>query len=398
MREGGNPLVFYLILSIILGLQVINGPHCQAQTKKLTEITLEREGYSRSILCGKCHQEIYNTWKNSLHAQSLEDPIFKTAYLEAYYETKGEAKYLCLRCHAPITNINKDYDLKENITREGVSCDFCHTISAIDLDNQKRPFVIKLGLIKRGPLRVKGSPSPAHQVAYSSLHESSLLCAGCHEYKNENGIPILSTYTEWKEGPYAQEGKQCQDCHMPLIRGRIVAPEIKETERRYINLHNITGSHSLEQLREAVRVQIEEIRRIGETIQVKVRVTNIGSGHMVPTGLPTRKLLLQIKAETPKDEISIGEIVYHKLLLDQQRREILKDSEIFYKATRIAMDNRLAPRESRIEVFEFQAPKGIKSIMLSIVAKISYVYSPIIKERKEINIELTSDEMLVPRL
>jgi len=60
--------------------------------KTPAEQLLERDKYSSSIVCGRCHQEIYNTWKDSLHAQAIEDPIFKTAYLEAYHDTAGEVK------------------------------------------------------------------------------------------------------------------------------------------------------------------------------------------------------------------------------------------------------------------------------------------------------------------
>jgi len=36
--------------------------------------------------------------------------------------------------------------------------------------------------------------------------------------------------------------------------------------------------------------------------------------------------------------------------------------------------------------------------MLNVVAKVFYKYSPVIMERKEMEIELTGDEMLLPRL
>ena len=62
--------------------------------------------------CKECHEEIYNHWKNAMHSMSLEDPIFKASYMESYFNTAGEAKYNCLRCHAPTTLINNDFDLK----------------------------------------------------------------------------------------------------------------------------------------------------------------------------------------------------------------------------------------------------------------------------------------------
>jgi hypothetical protein len=63
--------------------------------------------FTSSKNCKECHEEIYNHWKNAMHSMSIEDPIFKASYMEAYLNTAGEAKFNCLRCHAPITLINK---------------------------------------------------------------------------------------------------------------------------------------------------------------------------------------------------------------------------------------------------------------------------------------------------
>ncbi len=41
--------------------------------------------------CKECHEEIYNHWKNAMHSMSIEDPIFKASYMEAYFKTAGEA-------------------------------------------------------------------------------------------------------------------------------------------------------------------------------------------------------------------------------------------------------------------------------------------------------------------
>ena len=86
--------------------------------------------------CKECHEEIYNHWKNAMHSMSIEDPIFKASYMEAYFKTAGEAKFNCLRCHAPIAFLNNDYDLKNEITKEGVNCDFCHSVKKVNLDNK----------------------------------------------------------------------------------------------------------------------------------------------------------------------------------------------------------------------------------------------------------------------
>jgi hypothetical protein len=91
------------------------------------QVEINPTGYTSARVCGTCHVDIYNSWKNSLHAFSLSDPIFDAAYMQAIKEQGAEAKRVCLRCHAPMTLANADYDLELGVTREGVSCDFCHT-------------------------------------------------------------------------------------------------------------------------------------------------------------------------------------------------------------------------------------------------------------------------------
>ena len=37
----------------------------------------------------------------------------------------------------------------------------------------------------------------------------------CHDVRHPvNNMHLEATYTEWKDGPYADEGVTCQDCHM----------------------------------------------------------------------------------------------------------------------------------------------------------------------------------------
>ena len=52
--------------------------------------------YTSSLVCGKCHEAIYSKWKNSMHAQSISDPIFDLAFMQAVKESGEEAKKLCL--------------------------------------------------------------------------------------------------------------------------------------------------------------------------------------------------------------------------------------------------------------------------------------------------------------
>ncbi len=351
----------------------------------------EKPSISSSLDCKECHAEIYGHWKNAMHSMSLEDPIFKASYMESYFNTAGEAKYNCLRCHAPIALINNDYDLKSEITKEGVNCDFCHSIKKVNLNNKDNPFEFDIGDVKRGPL--SNLDSPAHKTEPSSLFKSSELCAGCHEYTNDNGVKILGTYSEWRTGPYASEGAQCQDCHMPLIPGKIVKPEIKTSSQKQINLHAISAGHSTEQLRKAVSVDIQTVNQEGDVIEVIVNVTNIGSGHMVPTGIPARKLILYVELKAANEYYS-QQRVYQRILMDESGSEIRKECEVFLKAAKTSFDNRIKPRETRIERFAFAQPKNRK---VTITARVEYLYKTQVLSPTEIRVKMAEDSQIISR-
>ena len=256
------------------------------------EVMINPDGYTSARQCGECHQDIYNSWKKSLHSFSLQDPIFDAAFMQALKAGSEEARRTCLRCHAPTVAVTGDYDLRDGLTREGVTCDFCHSVTAVHLDEREKRYSSKPGLVKRGVIR--DAVSPAHQVAYSELHTTSEFCGGCHNYTTKYGAAVLSTYDEWRAGPYAREGVQCQDCHMVLSAGKVVDPQVMKTGPT-IHLHDLI--HDSEQLKSALSVEVTRARRTGEGLVVDLVVENVGSGHQVPTGIPSRRVVLTVTVE-----------------------------------------------------------------------------------------------------
>jgi ssDNA-binding Zn-finger/Zn-ribbon topoisomerase 1 len=253
---------------------------------------VETEGYTSARICGQCHEDIYDSWKDSLHAYSLTDPIFDGAYMQALKEAGDAARRLCLQCHAPMVMQNGDYELRLGVTREGVSCDFCHTVTAVHLDRRENRYSVEPGLVKRSV--IEKTSSPAHEVAHSELHSTSEFCGGCHNSSGPGGRPIMGTYDEWKNGPYVVEGVQCQDCHMTLSAGRVVREEVQDSGTE-IHLHSLI--QDTDQLRSALTVQIDRAARTFDRLQLDVVVENVGSGHMVPTGIPSREVVLTVNVE-----------------------------------------------------------------------------------------------------
>lgn len=372
-----------LIISLLFGTQ---GHLAGARA----EPKVNPHGYTSAAVCGSCHEDIYATWKRSLHAMSIRDPIFRSEYMQALVEYGNEARTLCLSCHAPMTMANDDYALSQEVTRQGVACDFCHTVTGVQPEGSKIRFTLEPGLVKRSVL--KNASSPAHDVAYSELHATAQFCGGCHNYTAPGGARIMSTYQEWLEGPYAREGIQCQDCHMVVRRGNIVRPNLKgapASAHGAFHVHDLI--HDSHQVQSALEIRIVRAERVGTNLEVDVEVENVGSGHMIPTGVPSREVVATVEARIGK-RVYRQERRYRKVVADEKYHVLDRDYEMLLRGARVLNDNRIGPRETRRERFTFFVPSSGR---VELHATASYVYTPMILKRELLKIQLGTAERIV---
>jgi hypothetical protein len=91
-------------------------------------------GYTHTLFdsadnkCQHCHNDLYDTWKTSMHAKSWKDPIFQSKYQDflrlqvskigatgptgTYQEgTIQKSGQVCIKCHAPTAFYSGDYQL-----------------------------------------------------------------------------------------------------------------------------------------------------------------------------------------------------------------------------------------------------------------------------------------------
>ncbi len=337
--------------------------------------------------CGTCHRDIYAAWRGSQHARAAENPIFRESYEEAAKIAGDAVARLCFMCHAPTVVLTSDYALAQEVTREGVTCDFCHSLTGTDLERREHPFLLDVGATKYGPIR--DAASTGHRVAFSEFHLSSFQCAGCHEYRNAHGVPILSTYSEWEQ--YRQRGgdKECQHCHMPQVLANIVDPKVKRVRGAFVNLHAMPGGHARDQLVRALEMRIMEAHRTPRGLRVKIRLRNVGAGHAVPSGSPMRKVILRVEVVTESGRRVQQERIYQRVVLDKRGAAIRRDSLLFTEARAIARDTRLAPAEERVE--EFLLPISVDE-NLTLTAALIYLYSPHERPETETRIEFLSEK------
>lgn len=378
-----------LCLCAVLSLQ-IGLKDSFAQEKSSVPYTLfniEPYGFTSSTECARCHTDIHSDWKDSMHAMSLDDPIFKVAMLQAQVKLGESIREYCLFCHAPVVQYTRDFLLRDSVTREGVTCDFCHAVIDARPGDREKPYDLKPGLVKRGPF--EGVDSPAHETKMSEIHLRSEFCGGCHELINANGVRVMGTYTEWKEGPYPAEEVYCQNCHMPMdFEKKVVDPKIKKTTNT-VTAHEFRGGHSQINLRHAATIGLE-VAREGRTARVTTYVTNKESGHKLPTGTPARRVVLTVTARDDDGNV-VAETrrVYRKVLVDRDGVILEDNSDLILRSVAIYSDNRIAPRETRKEEFLLDLPTSAKNIHFE--AELKYEFETPVMYTQKMEVEMARE-------
>ena len=340
--------------------------------------------------CGDCHRAIYDGWKRSAHASAMESRLFQDALKMTETDFNADARKVCLHCHSPLAASSGDLSLLRKVSWEGITCDYCHSVQDVTTSKANPVARVEFTGVKSGPSA--DAVSPVHGTRFSKVHTTSLVCSTCHEYSNSLGFPVLTTYSEWQKSPYAKAGQQCQSCHMYGVQGNIVDVRVKSTSDKGINLHQMPGSRSVEQLNKAIQSQISTFRQ-DDKLKVTVKLTNAGAGHYVPTGSPMRKLILEVRVEPFGEGPTFrAERTYARTITDQKGVVLQREHLSFLKGAKVTGDTRLAPKETRSETFSFDFPAGMRG---RVEANLYYYYSPMATSEAEQRIKFVTMSRLV---
>ncbi len=387
---------------------------------------------SKPLNCGNCHSEvILNQWENNAHGQSAKNPFFLAMYNGTDFEGNSEVGVgykldfrnttgNCATCHVPGAAVHDpwstDPNLINQIEKNGVFCDVCHKVFDTEItDGQGTTGILSIDFL-RPPDEQQVFFGPYIDVHYPDSYlpkiKKSEFCAPCHTGRFWNQ-PTYQSFPEWKASPYSAMGIQCQACHMaPDSITTNFAPGHGGIERNELTIpsHLQPGSRDSKILQNSVTMSVSS-RISSDTLQVMVTIINDQTGHHVPTGRPSRNLILLVTANDEKyDKLEFiqGEIVPHwggqgdpdfgnyASLPGKGFAKILQDNDSgispspSWKPHTISEDNRIEAFKTDTSYYYFKLPET--GSVININAKL--IYRRFFKEwMKEKNFEIDDIEM-----
>lgn len=385
--------------------------------------TRSYKDYETPQSCGtSCHVDLYRQWEQAMMAQAYthhwdEIEYFKLAVPHAEKDPKvAEVKAGCNGCHAPIAFLAGDVPPprpEENSrANESVSCDLCHTVTGFAGDIPYNfNWISEPGDTKYGPRA--GVESPAHKLVKSEFLSQAEFCGTCHNEKSPYGVWVKSTHLEWKEGPYAEEGVRCHDCHMTY--GELHTAEMG-TKYEDARLHLFHGAHDPGKVQGTIELRIHpDIREAepGDKVKFTISLFNQKTGHKFPTGsVEDRIVWMHVEAKdasgkiyhlpvdrkgfdgedltigsdvlayqdmgialnqpdfagVQRDGIPIGDRIFRMPYFDPQGQMTIQQ----WNTASLGVDYRIGPRETKIETCTFRLPDDVADGELTVTAILNF--------------------------
>jgi hypothetical protein len=303
----------------------------------------DASGYQSATVCQECHAEIYAEWEKSEHATAFVSSDFQVPYDRIRRASPGKT-LSCEQCHNPMRFLLPPGDHRVAIfAQEGVGCVFCHSVESVNAKGQWPRYRSSPGVMF-GPQG--GNPkNKAHVTQFSRLHITSDFCAGCHEFRNEYGVPILTTVSEWEQSFYRGEQVHCQYCHLPeLFDTRFIDKEKKKGPAD----HGMVGGHSPERLARAIPIRAT-LGYSGDEANLAVTLKNETVGHKTPSGLPLHRIRLVSTLYDLHGNILDRQVeLFERVIGDGSGKPLDNPERVFTDGREVLKDNRIGPKETRV--------------------------------------------------
>jgi len=386
------------------------------------------ERFEKPDFCGAaCHVDFHRQWEQAMMSQAYthhwdEIEYFKLAVPHAEKDpVVAGVKAGCNGCHAPLAFLAGDVPppppAAQSRANEAVSCDVCHTITGFAGDTPFNfNYISSPGPVKYGARKEVGD-SPAHEIRVHEFITKAEFCGTCHNEKSPYGVWVKATHLEWKEGPYAKQGVQCQACHMTQAQSTLaeLGPERSDAWQ-----HLFHGAHDPGKVRGTIEVRIHpDVREAepGESVKFTVALFNQKTGHKFPTGSAEERMVwLHVEAKDAggmvyhlpvdrknfpgeeytiaspvlayqdlgiplnipdfkgieRDGVPAGDRIFRLPYLDPLGRMTIMQWNTASQST----DYRIGPRETKLETYTWTLPDEVPPGTLTVTATLNYQLLP----------------------
>lgn len=335
--------------------------------------------------CMACHNGVTTStgedvsigfdWRASMMANAARDPYWQAAVRRETLDHPHAAAAIedkCSTCHMPMARyeahlgggmgevfanlpVGEGTGRSVVLAADGVSCSACHQIQPEGLGDpstftggfrvdETTPWGDRPVL---GPFQVDAGRQALMRSATGFIPregdhiQASELCASCHtlythaydDAGNEVGeLPEQVPYLEWRESDFADEGRSCQSCHMPVVTESVPVTRVLGQPRDSVNRHVFRGGNFFmlgmlnryrdelgvealpQELDAAVRRTLDHLKErsavltVSEasvtdgTLAATVQVENLG-GHKLPTAYPSRRVWLHLTLRDGNGEV-----------------------------------------------------------------------------------------------
>jgi YVTN family beta-propeller protein len=380
--------------------------------------TVHPEQWINSAACADCHADMFEQWADSNHRLMAQSNPYYRVLEDLAAREEGEAfRAWCSGCHNPervlsglpfrghenhmfekqAASLKQLWAEGKHGPQEGTGCLFCHRITRLEDAGGNAAMSVNLAdrprylfehssnplLAWLGDRQINAKPEVHARSYLQPFYRDEAYCKACHnEFSPGLGAMIVDTWGEWAASSFnrpdaPEQHRGCIDCHMHGnidAIGRPVPGQSTSGGRHKANVvtHQFTGANhfllglrnpmleqrSLQLLRTSARLE----QRL-EANRLTVRVSNVGAGHALPTGVSDfREFWLQITVRDRNDQV-----VFRSGMLDEQG-EISPDTRVFMKVlgdaqgqpvglkfwryARLLSDTRIPADGHRDEVFE----------------------------------------------
>jgi hypothetical protein len=334
-------------LPVLLVLHVVGALELPAKVFPVGYAPAEAlAGFARSEECEQCHRQIYEEWRESMHAHAANSPVMIAQTNQLIRAELGAAaspdpRQICVNCHGPLgaalaSQATLPFEralYSDELLNEGIGCNVCHQYTGqsgvgvgglTSFQSSLEPGGVYYGSYK------DAAANAYHRSGTTPLYaRPDALCASCHNVlldtsgdgRIDKGTDLVLQVTSEEHDEYRAEGggATCVTCHMP-VRGKgsdaaesalLILEQDRSAPPRVTHQHTFIGvDYPLDEpadrdpfaprrealLRSAARLELSPLSVRGGAVSFTVTVTNVGAGHNLPTGFAfARQMWIEVR-------------------------------------------------------------------------------------------------------